>query len=168
MIAPTALIDEPCSIGDGTKVWHFAHVCRGAHIGEDCTIAERVYIGPNVTIGKDCKIENGAQIFEGVTLGDSVFIGPNVTFTNDILPVLIDSENWKQDGRFQRTTVRDNVSIGANATILAGVTLHAGCIVGCGAVVTRDVPENTIVAGNPATVIRTFRSQAELLAELNP
>ncbi len=131
-------------IGEGTKVWRFVNLLEGAAIGEHCRIGSYVEIGRNVTIGDCCKIEAGVFIPEGVTIENNVFVGPNVVFTNDLYPRV------KMDFMRMSTRVKSNVSIGANATILCGITLGRGCVVGAGSVVIRDVAEDMVVAGNPA------------------
>ena len=140
-----AAIDFPCTIGDRTKIWR-AHVMAEAVIGEDCTIGDGVHVGPKVVIGNGCKIQNGAQLFEGVTLEDEVFIGPHVVFTNVLTPrAFVDRKS-----EFKPTLVKRGASIGANATILCGVTIGEYAMVGAGAVVTRDVPAYTCVVGVPS------------------
>lgn len=147
MLHELARIDDNVIIGEGTKVWANVHICEGAQIGDNCVIGENVYIGKNVVIGNDCRIQNGALIYEGVLVGNNVFIGPNVVTTNDIYPEL-PVKDWKY--RFKETIIEDKVSIGANATIVCGVILGQGCMIGAGSVVTKDVPCQSIVVGNPA------------------
>lgn len=146
----TSIIDEGCQIGDDTKIWAFSHVMKGAIIGKNCVIGEGVHIGNNVVIGDNCKIQNHSILYEGVTLGNNVFIGPNVVTTNDIEP--ISTGDWKS--RFRKTIFEDNCSIGANSTIICGVTVESCALVGAGSVVTRDVKKNTVVVGNPAKYLR--------------
>lgn len=144
MIAETAIIENAVEIGEGTKIWHFTHVCNSAKIGKNCTIGEGVYIGPGVVIGDNCKIQNHAQIFQGVTIGNNVFIGPCVCFTNDKYPAA--TGEWN----LIKTYVQHDVSIGANSTVLCGITLGLGCLVGAGSVVTKSVETFKKVYGNPA------------------
>ena len=143
--APSAILDS-LDIGQDTRVWANAHVSAGSVIGSNCTIGEGVHIGPHVVIGNGCKIQNGAQLFEGVMLEDDVFIGPHVVTTNVLTPrAFIDRKT-----EFKPTLVKRGASIGANATILCGVTIGEYAMVGAGAVVTRDVPPFTCVVGVPA------------------
>jgi acetyltransferase-like isoleucine patch superfamily enzyme/dTDP-4-dehydrorhamnose 3,5-epimerase-like enzyme len=144
---PQALVETP-HIGAGTKVWAFAHVLPGAVIGADCNICDGVFIENDVVIGDRVTIKCGVQVWDGITLEDDVFVGPNATFTNDQLP-RGRRPNWQPS---VRTVVRRLASIGANATILPGLTIGANAMVGAGAVVTRDVPPNAIVVGNPARI----------------
>jgi len=143
----TAIIESE-DIGEGTKIWAFSHVSKNAKIGKNCIIGEGVYIGPNVTIGDRCKIQNRATIYEGLHIGNDVFIGPFVVTTNDIFPDMYD-KNWEK--RFRETHIKDGASVGANSTIVCGITLHKKCMIGAGSVVTKDVNENTLVFGNPAS-----------------
>lgn len=145
-IHETAVIDESSTIGEGTKVWHFCHVLKDSTIGKNCTIGQNVVVGPSVTIGDGCKIQNNVSVFEGVTLEDFVFCGPSIVFTNVVNP----RSEINRKGEFQKTLVRRGASIGANATILCGVTIGRYAFIGAGAVVTRDVPDYALVIGNPA------------------
>jgi len=139
---------EATEIGARTRVWGFAKVMRGAKIGEDCNIAGHTFVESDVVVGDRCTIKNGVQLWDGLRLGNDVFVGPNATFTNDPFP-----RSRVRLERFPETVVEDGASIGANATILPGLTIGRNAMVGAGAVVTRSVPENAIVAGNPARVI---------------
>ena len=143
---PQALV-ESTSIGDGTRVWAFAHVLPGARIGGECNICDHVFIENDVTVGDRVTVKCGVQLWDGVTVEDDVFIGPNVTFTNDPFP-----RSKVFPDAFARTVVRKGASIGANATILPGLTIGVNAMVGAGAVVTRDVPPNAVVVGNPARI----------------
>jgi len=148
MIHSTAIIDHNVIIGDNVKIWAYTHICNGAIIGSDVVIGEGVYIGPNVVIGNKCKIQNHSLIYEGVILEDSVFLGPNTVTTNDYLPQV--GGDWKTNGRFKKTLFKSGSSIGANSTIVCGVTIGNNSLVGAGSVVTTDVLDNVIVYGNPA------------------
>lgn len=142
----TATVEEGCDVGHGTRIWHYAHVRAGAVIGENCTLGQGVHVGPNVVIGDGCKIQNGAQLFDGVVLGKDVFIGPHVVFTNVLTPRAFVTRR----DEFKPTHVRNGASIGANATILCGVTISEYALIGAGSVVTKDVAAHSIVVGNPA------------------
>lgn len=143
---PMALVESK-SIGPRTRVWAFAHILPGAVIGADCNICDGVFIENDVRIGDRVTIKCGVQLWDGITLEDDVFVGPNATFTNDPFP-----RSKVYPERFARTVVRRGASIGANATILPGLTIGPNAMVGAGAVVTRDVPANAIVYGNPAQI----------------
>ena len=143
---PHAIIDTPVEIGEDTQIWHFTHVMDGAKIGDRCTLGQGVHVAPGVVIGNGCAIQNGVQLFTGVTLEDDVFVGPCAIFTNVTTPrAFVDR---KQE--FKPTLVKRGASIGANATILCGVTIGEYAMIGAGAVVTRDVSMHRIVIGNPA------------------
>jgi acetyltransferase-like isoleucine patch superfamily enzyme len=143
---PMSLVESP-NIGKGTRIWAFAHVLPGAVIGEDVNVCDHVFIENDVRVGNRVTIKCGVQLWDGITVEDDVFIGPNATFTNDLFPR---SKQYPQE--FTPTLVQQGASIGANATILAGVTIGRYAMVGAGAVVTRDVPEKAVVVGNPARV----------------
>jgi len=147
-IHPLAVVDEGAKIGDGTRIWHFAHVRGSAAIGKRCNIGKDVYIDANVVIGNNVKIQNGVSVYNGVTIEDDVFCGPHMTFTNDLYPRAF-SETWE----IVKTRVKRGASIGANATIICNITLGEYCMVGSGAVVTRDVPAHGLVVGNPARLV---------------
>jgi len=145
-IHPQALC-ESAQVGDGTRVWAFAHVLAGAVVGRDCNLCDGVFVENDVRIGDRVTVKCGVQLWDGVTLEDDVFVGPNATFTNDAFP-----RSRRRPSAFLRTTVERGASIGANATILPGITIGRGAMVGAGAVVTRSVPRWAIVAGNPARI----------------
>ena len=144
---PQALV-ETDHIGEGTRVWAFSHVLPGAVIGLECNICDHVFIENDVTIGNRVTIKCGVQIWDGLRVEDDVMIGPNATFTNDLYP------RSKQSFELQNTIVKRGASIGANATVLCGITIGEGAMVGAGAVVTKDVPPFSVVVGNPAKIIR--------------
>lgn len=143
-----ALVEIP-AIGAGTRIWAFAHVLPGARIGADCNICDHVFIENDVVIGDRVTVKCGVQIWDGTEIGDDVFIGPNVTFTNDPWPR---SRKWP--GSFPRLTVQAGASIGANATLLPGLTIGRHAMIGAGAVVTRSVPPYAVVTGNPGRIVR--------------
>jgi acetyltransferase-like isoleucine patch superfamily enzyme/dTDP-4-dehydrorhamnose 3,5-epimerase-like enzyme len=138
---------ESENVGDRTRVWAFAHVLPGAVIGEDCNICDGVFVENDVRVGDRVTVKCGVQLWDGVTLEDDVFVGPNATFTNDLFP-----RSGQRPEVYAQTLVQKGASIGANATILPGVKIGAGAMVGAGSVVTRDVPEYAIVVGNPARI----------------
>jgi UDP-2-acetamido-3-amino-2,3-dideoxy-glucuronate N-acetyltransferase len=142
----SSYVDEPCEIGPGTKIWHFSHVMKGSAIGRDCNIGQNVVVSPGVTIGNGCKIQNNVSLYTGVVLEDAVFCGPSMVFTNVVNPR---SEIVRKD-EYKKTLVRHGASLGANSTIVCGVTIGRYAFVGAGAVVTRDVPDFALVVGNPA------------------
>jgi UDP-2-acetamido-3-amino-2,3-dideoxy-glucuronate N-acetyltransferase len=142
----TAVIDQPCVIGTGTRIWHFSHVMKDSVIGERCNIGQNVVISPQCRVGNNVKIQNNVSVYTGVVIEDDVFCGPSMVFTNVINP----RSHIERKAEYMQTLVRRGASIGANATIVCGVTLGAYCFVGAGAVVTRDVPDYAIVYGNPA------------------
>ncbi len=143
----TAIVESP-SIGAGTRIWAFAHVLPGAVIGAGCNICDQTFIENDVRIGDRVTIKCGVQIWDGITLEDDVFVGPNATFSNDLFP-----RSQRHPERYARTLVKRGASIGANATILPGLTIGEKAMVGAGAVVTRNVPPMAIVAGNPARIV---------------
>lgn len=147
-IHPKADVAE-CSIGSGTNIWQFVVILQGAKIGMDCNICANSLIEGNVCIGNRVTIKSGVYIWDGVILEDDVFVGPCVTFTNDIFP-----RSKQYLSKPYTTKVGKGASIGANATLLAGIHVGAGALVGAGSVVVKDVPENAVVVGNPAKVIR--------------
>jgi UDP-2-acetamido-3-amino-2,3-dideoxy-glucuronate N-acetyltransferase len=155
----TALVDEGCRIGKGAKIWHFSHVLKNSQIGENCNIGQNVVIGPDVTIGKDCKIQNNVGLFKGITLEDGVFCGPSMVFTNIRHPR---AEIRKMD-KLSTTLVKRGASLGANCTIVCGVTIGSYALIGAGAVVNRDVPDHALVVGNPARHIGWVSRHGERL-----
>ena len=142
----SSYVDEPCVIGEGTKIWHFSHVMKNSRIGRGCNIGQNVVISPDVTLGDNCKIQNNVSLYTGVVLEDHVFCGPSMVFTNVVNPR---SEVVRKD-EYKRTLVRRGASLGANSTVVCGVTIGQYAFVGAGAVVTKDVPDFALVLGNPA------------------
>ena len=141
----SAIIDAGAEIGTGTKIWHWVHVCANAQIGRNCILGQNVFVGA-VTVGNNVKIQNNVSIYDGVTLEDDVFCGPSMVFTNVINP----RSHIVRRHEFRKTLVRRGATIGANAVILCGHTIGSYAMVGAGAVVTRDVADFALVAGNPA------------------
>ncbi|MGH9178172.1 MAG: aminotransferase class I/II-fold pyridoxal phosphate-dependent enzyme, partial [Acidimicrobiales bacterium] len=146
LVHETAVVDQPATIGSGTRIWHFSHVLAGSRIGRDCTIGQNVMIGPRVVIGDRCKIQNGVSVYEGVTLEEGVFCGPACVFTNVLTP----RAEVDRRAELLSTLVQRGATIGANATIVCGTTIGPWSFVAAGAVVTRDVPAHALVAGVPA------------------
>lgn len=146
---------ESNTVGEGTRIWAFAHILAGAKLGKDCNICDQVFIENDVVIGDNVTIKCGVQLWDGLRVADRVFIGPNATFTNDRVP----RSKFYPD-KFLETTIEEDASIGANATILPGIRIGRGAMIGAGAVVIRDVPAHAIVVGNPAN-ITGYRSRAE-------
>ena len=147
----SSFVDEDVSIGDRTKIWHFSHIQSGAKIGQSCSIGQNVNVGNNVRIGNNVKIQNNVSIYEGVELEDYVFCGPSMVFTNIKVP----RSEFPQRGTefYSKTLVKKSASIGANATIICGVTIGEYALVGSGAVVTKDIPPYAVVLGNPAKIV---------------
>jgi len=147
----SSYIDDNVKIDDNTKIWHFSHIQSGSELGENCSIGQNVNVGNNVKIGNHVKIQNNVSIYEGVELEDYVFCGPSMVFTNIKVPR---SEFPQQGGEYyDKTLVKKSASIGANATIVCGVTIGEYALIGSGAVVTKDVPSYALVVGNPGRVI---------------
>lgn len=146
----SAYVDDNCVIGDETKIWHFSHIQSGTRIGKKCVFGQNVNIGNNVSIGDYCKVQNNVSIYEGVTLEDYVFCGPSMVFTNILDPKC----KYPQVGAqfYVKTLVKEGASIGANATIVCGITLGKHCMIGAGSVVTKDVPNYALVVGVPGKI----------------
>jgi len=142
----SAIIDPGCSIGKGTKIWHFSHIMEGCRIGEGCNIGQNVVVSPGVELGNNVKVQNNVSIYSGVICEDDVFLGPSMVFTNVINP----RSAVVRRGQYDQTLVKKGATIGANATIICGVTLGNYCFIGAGAVVTKNIPAYALVVGNPA------------------
>jgi len=145
----TAIIDEGCTIGKGTKIWHFSHVMANCVLGENCNIGQNVVISPEVILGKNVKVQNNVSIYTGVICEDDVFLGPSMVFTNVINP----RSAVNRRGQYSRTIVKHGASIGANATIVCGHDIGEFAFIGAGAVVVKTVPAYALVVGNPAKQI---------------
>jgi UDP-2-acetamido-3-amino-2,3-dideoxy-glucuronate N-acetyltransferase len=145
-VHPTAIVDTGAHIGDGTRIWHWVHVCSGARIGSNCSLGQNVFVGNRVVIGNDVRVQNNVSVYDGVTLEDGVFCGPSMVFTNVINPR---AEVQRKD-EFKPTLVKRGATLGANSTIVCGVTVGSYAFVGAGAVVTRNVPAYALVIGTPA------------------
>lgn len=150
-IHPSATVSSGARIGDGTKVWVNVQIREDAAIGENCILSKDVYVDHAVTIGDRCKVQNGVSIYNGVTIGDDVFVGPHAAFTNDKVP-----RAFNADWQITSTRLEKGCSIGANSTIVCGITIGAYAMVAAGSVVTKDVAAYTLVAGNPARPIATI------------
>jgi UDP-2-acetamido-3-amino-2,3-dideoxy-glucuronate N-acetyltransferase len=148
-VHPSAIVDAGAVLGPGTRVWHFAHVCGGARIGADCSLGQNVFVGNDVVIGNGVKIQNNVSVYDAVTLEDDVFCGPSMVFTNVYNP----RAGIVRKDQYRRTVVKRGASIGANATIVCGVTIGRFAFVGAGAVVKRDVADFALMAGVPARQI---------------
>jgi UDP-2-acetamido-3-amino-2,3-dideoxy-glucuronate N-acetyltransferase len=142
----SSYIDEPCAIGKGTKIWHFCHIMKECVIGENCNLGQNVVVSPGCVIGDNVKIQNNVSIYSGVVLEEDVFCGPSVVFTNVSNP----RSHVPRKDEYKHTMVKRGASIGANATILCGLTLGRYCFIGAGAVVTRNVPDYAMTYGNPS------------------
>ncbi len=160
-IHPSAMVEPDAEIGEGTRLWVNVQVRSHARIGNDCNLGKDVFVDEAVQIGRGCKIQNGVSIYRGVTIGDDVFIGPNACFTNDRVP-----RAFNPDWKVVPTRVEDGASIGANATIVCGVSIGRFAMVAAGSVVTRDVPEFTLVIGNPARPVARIDRMGNKIEDL--
>jgi len=156
---PSAIIDPGANIGAGTRIWHFTHVCAGARIGRDVSIGQNVFIAAKAEIGHRCKIQNGVSVYDGVTLEDDVFCGPSMVFTNVWNP----RAHVERKHEYRSTRVGRGATLGANCTIVCGVTIGAYAFVGAGAVVNRDVPDHALMVGVPARHIGWVSEHGERL-----
>jgi UDP-2-acetamido-3-amino-2,3-dideoxy-glucuronate N-acetyltransferase len=145
-VHPTAIVDDGCNIGEGTKIWHFSHILPGCTIGERCNIGQNVVVSSDVVLGNNVKIQNNVSIYTGVTCADDVFLGPSMVFTNVINP----RSAINRRDQYAKTHVGKGASIGANATIVCGHDIGEYAFIGAGAVVTKNVPDYALVVGNPA------------------
>jgi len=160
-VHPTAVVDDGAQLGEGTRVWHFCHIYKNAVIGHHTILGQNVMVANGVKIGNNCKVQNNVSLYEGVTLEDYVFCGPSMVFTNVTTPRCLFPRNTTED--YLITLVKRGSSIGANATIVCGVTLNECAFVAAGAVVTKDVPPYAMVAGVPARIIGYMCERGERL-----
>lgn len=144
----SACVDTGAQIGEGTRIWHFTHVMAGAKIGKNCRIGQNCFVGSRAVLRDGVKLQNNVSVYDLVTLEEDVFVGPSAVFTNDINP----RAAYPKGGKWIPTVVKRGATIGANSTILCGIALGSNCLVGAGAVVTKDVPDYAVVVGNPASL----------------
>ena len=156
---PTAVIDEGCSIGDGSKIWHFSHIMERAEIGKNCNIGQNVFIANNVVLGKNVKVQNNVSLYSGVICEDDVFLGPSMVFTNVKNP----RSAISRKDNFSQTVIKKGASIGANATIVCGVTIGSFAFIGAGTVITKDVPPFALMIGVPAKLDGWMSEHGEIL-----
>ena len=145
-VHPSSIIDDNVKIGHGTKIWHFSHIQTNASIGENCVLGQNVYVGEEAFIGNFVKVQNNVSVYQGVHLENYVFCGPSVVFTNDLNP----RSKYPKKGLYVKTIVKEGATIGANSTIICGVTIGSWSMIGSGAVVTKDIKDYALVVGNPA------------------
>jgi UDP-2-acetamido-3-amino-2,3-dideoxy-glucuronate N-acetyltransferase len=148
-IHPTAIVDEGAQIGDGSRIWHWVHICGGAQIGRDCSFGQNVFVGNRVVIGNNCKIQNNVSVYDNVTLEDDVFCGPSMVFTNVYNP----RSAVSRKDEYRNTVVKRGVTLGANCTVVCGITLGEYAFVAAGAVINRNVKPYALMAGVPARQI---------------
>ncbi len=156
----SAYVDEGCTIGKGTKIWHFSHVMPNCNIGEDCNIGQNVVISPDVTLGRNVKIQNNVSVYTGVVCEDDVFLGPSMVFTNVVNP----RSHVSRKDEYKQTLIRRGASVGANATIVCGNEIGAFALIGAGAVITKPVKPYALMVGNPARQIGWVSAHGEKLA----
>lgn len=145
----TAVLDQGCKIGKGTKIWHFSHIMSNSVIGKNCNLGQNVVVAPDVVLGDNVKVQNNVSIYTGVTCEDDVFLGPSMVFTNVINP----RSAVVRKSEYQKTIVKKGATIGANATIMCGITLSEFCFIGAGAVVIQDIDPYALIVGNPGKQI---------------
>lgn len=155
-VHPTAEVEPGATIGENSKIWHLCHIRRDARIGSECVIGRGVFVDAGVQIGNRVKIQNYVSVFHGVTIEDGVFVGPHVCFTNDMFPRAVNADmslKAADDWVLVETRVRAGAAIGANSTIVCGITIGRWAMIGAGSVVTKDVPDYALVVGNPARIV---------------
>ena len=158
-IHPTAIVDDGASIGDGSRIWHWVHVCRGTRIGAECSLGQNVFVGNEVSIGNNVKIQNNVSVYDNVTLEDDVFCGPSMVFTNVYNP----RSAVSRKAEYRNTLIKQGATLGANCTIVCGVDVGRYAFVGAGAVVNRDVPDYALMVGVPARQIGWMSEYGEQL-----
>lgn len=158
-IHETAIVDDGATVGEGTRIWHWVHVCAGARIGSDCSFGQNVFVGNRVRIGNNVKVQNNVSVYDNVTLEDDVFCGPSMVFTNVFNP----RSKVSRKDEYRDTLVRQGATLGANCTIVCGVTVGRHAFVGAGAVVTMDVPDHALVVGVPARQVGWMSEYGERL-----
>jgi len=163
IVHPTATVDPRAELGAGTRVWINVQIREGARIGKGCILSKDVYVDHGVTIGDGCKVQNSVSVYNGVTIGNEVFVGPNACFTNDKVP-RANNPDWT----VTPTRIEDGASIGANATIVCGITVGAYAMVAAGSVVTRNVPPHALVMGNPARIVGKVDKAGNRIADPAP
>ena len=141
----TSIIDKSVLIGENTKIWHFSHIMKNAKIGSNCTFGQNTHVGPEVIVGNNCKIQNNVSLYKGIILKNNVFCGPSCVFTNVLNP----RAEFERKDEFKETVVRNGATIGANVTIICGITLNEYCLIGAGSTVTKDVPAYALMLGSP-------------------
>ncbi len=161
-IHETAIVDPGAKIGNNTKIWHFTHVMPTANVGNNVSIGQNCFIGDNVKIGNNVKIQNNVSLYDGIVVSDDVFIGPSAVFTNVIRP----RSEYPTNKNYSKTYLEKGVTIGANSTIVCGVTLEEYCFIGSGTVITKNIPNNALVVGNPGRIIGWVGESGEKL-EIN-
>ncbi len=159
LIHPSAIVDAGATLGEGTRVWHFAHVCAGARIGAGCSLGQGVYVGNDVVIGRNVKVQNHVSVYDAVTLEDDVFCGPSMVFTNVFNP----RSAVPRKAEYRRTLVRRGATLGANCTIVCGVTVGEYAFVAAGAVLTQDAPDHALMMGVPARCVGWMSRHGERL-----
>lgn len=156
----TAIIDDGAKIGKGSKIWHFSHIMPGAVLGDNCNIGQNVFIASKVVLGANCKVQNNVSLYEGLSCEEDVFFGPSAVFTNVINP----RSGVVRKSEYKLTHIKKGVSIGANATILCGVTLGEYCFIGAGTVVTKSVPAYALIVGNPGVPVGWMSKNGQRLS----
>ncbi|MBK8721447.1 MAG: N-acetyltransferase [Saprospiraceae bacterium] len=158
-VHPSSIVDDGAIIGENTKIWHFCHISSNTIIGKDCNFGQNVFVAPNVKLGNGVKVQNNVSIYEGVECADAVFLGPSMVFTNVMNP----RSGVSRKNEYKKTIVQEGVTIGANATIVCGITIGKYAFIGAGAVVTKNIPPFALVVGNPSRQIGWMSEKGEKL-----